>query len=68
MNHRDIKGYYKLLGVSPNAPFSAIKAAYRKRALELHPDKNLGKDTTAQFQTLQQAYDLLSDQKKREQL
>ena len=67
MSHRDIEGYYKLLGVSPNAPFSAIKAAYRKRALELHPDKNLGKDTTAQFQALQQAYDLLSDQKKREQ-
>jgi DnaJ domain len=67
MTHRDIKGYYKILGISPNAPFSAIKAAYRKLALELHPDKNIGKDTTAQFQALQQAYDVLSDQKKREQ-
>ncbi len=67
MSHRDIKGYYKLLGISPDAPSSTIKAAYRKRALELHPDKNPGENTTAQFQALQQAYDVLSDRKQREQ-
>ncbi|MCG3769877.1 MAG: Chaperone protein DnaJ 2 [Nitrosomonadaceae bacterium] len=67
MSHRDIKGYYTLLGVSPDAPSSTIKSAYRKRALELHPDKNPGKNTTAPFQALQQAYDVLSDQKQREQ-
>lgn len=67
MNHRDFREYYKLLGIPPGSSISAIKAAYRKRALELHPDKNPGKDTTPQFQALQQAYAVLSDQRQREQ-
>lgn len=67
MNHRDSKGYYQLLGIPPGSNISTIKAAYRKRAIYLHPDKNPGKDTTKQFQALQQAYDVLSDQRQREQ-
>jgi len=64
---QDSRGYYKLLGVGPNATPSEIKAAYRAKAMELHPDRNQSKNTTQEFQDLQQAYDVLSDEKEREQ-
>ncbi len=57
---------YSLLGVSKGADEKAIKTAYRKLAKELHPDKN--KDNpkaTERFSQVTQAYDLLSDPKKR---
>jgi DnaJ-class molecular chaperone len=57
---------YSLLGVSKGADDKAIKSAYRKLAKELHPDKN--KDNpkaTERFSQVTQAYDLLSDTKKR---
>ncbi len=57
---------YSLLGVSKGADDKAIKSAYRKLAKELHPDKN--KDNpkaTERFSQVTQAYDLLSDPKKR---
>jgi DnaJ-class molecular chaperone len=57
---------YTLLGVSKGADDKAIKSAYRKLAKELHPDKN--KDNpkaTERFSNITQAYDLLSDPKKR---
>ena len=61
MNSKDHLGYYKLLGVSPSATRSEIKAAYRQKAMELHPDKNPGQDTTVAFQEMQQAYSILFD-------
>jgi DnaJ-class molecular chaperone len=57
---------YSTLGVSKAADEKAIKTAYRKLAKELHPDKN--KDNpkaTERFSKVTQAYDLLSDAKKR---
>ena len=66
MNDKDKSGYYKYLGVRPDAPLSVIKAAYRALAMELHPDRNENK-TTAEFQALQEAYSVLSDEKLREQ-
>lgn len=65
MSGIDPKGYYKYLGVRPDAPISVIKAAYRALAMELHPDRNKDKSTTAQFQTLQEAYAVLSDEQLR---
>jgi DnaJ domain len=65
MNNKDSKGYYKILGVHPDAPASVIKAAYRAIAMDLHPDRNQQKDTTSQFQKIQAAYAVLSDQEKR---
>jgi curved DNA-binding protein CbpA len=59
---------YSILGVSKGADEKAIKSAYRKLAKELHPDKN--KDNpkaSARFSEVTQAYDLLSDPKKRGQ-
>ena len=49
MSNRDPKGYYAILGVSPNADAAEIKAAYRRRAKELHPDRNRAPDAAAQF-------------------
>ncbi|MCH2654869.1 MAG: molecular chaperone DnaJ [Flavobacteriales bacterium] len=60
--------YYKILGVSKSASASEIKKAYRKKALQYHPDKNPG-DANAeqQFKKAAEAYEILSDQHKRQQ-
>lgn len=67
MSGKDPKGYYKYLGVRPDAPISVIKAAYRALAMELHPDRNKDKSTTVEFQALQEAYEVLSDEQLRQQ-
>ena len=56
---------YKILGVPQNATASEIKRAYRKKAKELHPDLSSGAETSAQFQELVKAYEILSDAKQR---
>jgi DnaJ-like protein len=61
MNKRDSKGYYAILGVTFHAAAAEIKAAYRHRAKELHPDRNRALDAAAQFRFLNEAYDVLSD-------
>lgn len=50
-----------LLKVSPHASLADLKTAYRKAALQYHPDKNAFKDTTSQFQEIQKAYALLTE-------
>lgn len=58
--------YYDILQVPKNATDSEIKKAYRKLAMKWHPDKNLDKPEAAgKFQEIGEAYDVLSDQKKR---
>jgi len=59
--------YYKILGISRNASQADIQKAYRKLARECHPDMNPD-DRAAKdkFQQIQQAYDVLNDQEKRE--
>ncbi len=59
------KDYYKTLGVDKNATQDEIKKAFRKLALEHHPDKNGGKDE--KFKEINEAYSVLSDSKKRQQ-
>ena len=62
----DYKDYYKLLGVDRNASESDIKRAYRKLALQFHPDKNPG-DSRAEehFKEINEAYEVLGDPTKR---
>ena len=58
--------YYELLQVSRDADERTIKAAYRKLALECHPDRNGGcPEKAEQFKALSQAYDCLKDPQKR---
>ena len=60
------RDYYEVLGVSRNADAAAIKKAYRKLAKKYHPDSNEGNATAAErFKEVDEAYDVLSDEKKR---
>ncbi len=59
--------YYELLGVSRKAPVKEIRAAYRKLARKYHPDLNPGdKSAEEKFKQIQEAYEVLSDTKKRQ--
>jgi curved DNA-binding protein len=59
--------YYKILGVPRDASAADIKNAYRKLAMQYHPDRNPGdKKAEERFKEINEAYQVLSDPKKRE--
>ena len=60
------KDYYKILGVSRSATDDELKKAYRKLALKFHPDKNKAKNAEDRFKEIAEAYEALSDKKKRD--
>lgn len=64
MNKRD---YYEVLGVSKTASKEEIKKAYRKLSKQFHPDINKEADASEKFQEVKEAYEVLSDDQKREQ-
>lgn len=58
--------YYEVLGISKNATPDEIKTAYRKQALKWHPDRNKLPEATEKFKEINKAFEVLSDQKKKE--
>lgn len=60
------RDYYEILGVTKTATEAEIKAAYRKMALKYHPDRNKAADAEAQFKEINEAYQVVSDPKKRQ--
>ncbi len=63
MSKRD---YYEVLGVARDADDNAIKSAYRKLALQYHPDRNKAPDAGERFKEINEAYEVLSDGQKRQ--
>jgi DnaJ-class molecular chaperone len=63
------KDYYRVLGVPKNASDAEIKKAYRKLAMQYHPDRNPGKEKWAneKFKEINEAYGVLGDPQKRGQ-
>jgi DnaJ-class molecular chaperone len=67
MGTTEAASLYEVLGCTKEASRSDLKKAYRKLALQLHPDKNLGDElAAAKFQRVSRAYDVLGDPQKRQ--
>lgn len=61
------RDYYEILGVSKSASDEDIKKAYRKKAIQFHPDKNPGdKEAEEKFKEAAEAYEVLSNSEKRQ--
>lgn len=61
------KDYYSTLGVSKSSTGEEIKRAYRKLAMQYHPDRNKTKEAEDKFKEINQAYEVLADDQKRKQ-
>ena len=61
------RDYYEVLGVQKNASKDEIKDAYRKLAMQYHPDRNKAPDSEEKFKEISEAYAVLSDDQKRQQ-
>lgn len=60
-----MKDYYAVLGVASDTSLEEVKRAYRKKALQLHPDRNTAADAADRFRDVQEAYETLSDTTRR---
>lgn len=60
------KDFYEVLGVSKSASADEIKRAYRKQALQYHPDRNKSKEAAEKFKEVGAAYEVLSDPQKKQ--
>lgn len=60
-----MENLYNILGVAPNASTDDIKKRYRSLAMRFHPDRNSDEGAEARFNAIQQAYEVLTDAKRR---
>ncbi len=58
--------YYQILGVTKSSSADEVKRAYRKLALQYHPDRNKSKEAEAKFKEVTKAYEVLSDSQKKQ--
>jgi DnaJ-class molecular chaperone len=61
-----MKDHYTALGLDSAATLTDIKKAFRQKASQYHPDRNTEADAPARFRTVQEAYEVLSDDTKRQ--
>ena len=61
----DNRDYYQILGVPQEATFEEIRAAFRERAREYHPDRNPSPDAVDRMQEINEAYEVLRDEQQR---
>ncbi|KAK8395540.1 hypothetical protein O3P69_005566 [Scylla paramamosain] len=62
-----VRDYYEILGVKKNANDKEIKKAFRKLAIQYHPDKNKEEGAEEKFREIAEAYETLSDEDKRKE-
>lgn len=69
INSLEEMNYYQILQISNDATLTDVKKAYRKLALQYHPDRNLGNEKKAEqiFRVVAEAYEVLSDETKRKE-
>lgn len=60
------RDYYDILGVSKNASAQELKKAYRKQALQWHPDRNKSADAAEKFKEINEAYEVLGNPQKKQ--
>ena len=63
----DIRGYYAILGIPEDASFQEIRKSYRKLAKKYHPDRNKSSHAEETIKRINEAFEILSDKRKRKQ-
>jgi curved DNA-binding protein CbpA len=63
----DIRGYYAILGIPEDASFQEIRKSYRKLAKKYHPDRNKSSHAEETVKKINEAFEILSDKRKRKQ-
>lgn len=56
-----MKDHYAILGIASDASGDEVRSAYRRKALQFHPDRNTAPEATDKFRDVQEAYETLSD-------
>jgi molecular chaperone DnaJ len=59
------RDYYDVLGISKNSTQDEIKRAFRRLAMQYHPDRNKAPDAEQKFKEINEAYEVLSDENRR---